>query len=229
MPPSDVQRIGNPRRIVRAHIQQHRQTLHRMDTRQRRIQRQLANRDPHAARALVAQPQNPLAIRHHDAAHAVISRMLQDRLHPRAIRIAQKHSPRPPPDLREALASLAHRRRIHHRQHLLDVARDQRIEQRLVHILQIAHERIARKIIRQRPKRPQPPLHLFVQRAHMRRQQPMQRELIALRLRKRRALVEHRRVQQPQPHQRSLDKLRRLARSCHPSILMNPALTESGV
>ena len=58
------------------------------------------------------------------------------------LRIADEQSARLAPDLAEALAALAHRRRIDDGQQLFDVVRDQRVEQGLVVVLQVAHQGI---------------------------------------------------------------------------------------
>ena len=109
--------------------------------------------------------------------------------------IAQEHAARLAPDLAEALAAFADRRRVDERQRLLDVPRDERVEQRLVHVLQIAQQRVALEIRVLGAQRLQPARHLLLERADMGRQQAMQVERVALALGERRALVQQRLAQ----------------------------------
>ena len=55
-PVADVQRIGEERRVVRAHVERDRQRQGRVDAAAAGVQGELADRDRHAAGALVAQP-----------------------------------------------------------------------------------------------------------------------------------------------------------------------------
>ena len=122
--------------------------------------------------------------------------------------VAQEDAARLAPDFAEALAAFADRRRIDQRQHVLRVPRDQRVEQRLVHVLQIAQEgRSARNRIPGARKRLQPPGHLLLQRADMRRQQAVQVERVALALGERRALVQKGLAQEVEPGQIDFNRI----------------------
>ena len=88
------------------------------------------------------------------------------------------------------LASLADGRRIDERQKLGEVACEQRVEQRLVGILQGAQEEIAFEIGLEFAQALQPALDLFVEGADMRRQQAMQVKFATLILGEGRPLVE---------------------------------------
>ena len=114
-----------------------------MNTRTGGVERQLANRDAHAARALVAQPQYPFAVADDDHLDPVIGGVGQNIADAVPVGIAQEQATRSPPDLAEPLAPFAHRRRIDQRQQLLQIARNQRVKQHLVRVLQLAQERIA--------------------------------------------------------------------------------------
>ena len=106
--------------------------------------------------------------------------------------IAQKQAARLAPDFGKALAAFAHRRRVDDGQQLLGVLGDQRIEQRLIAVLQVAHIAVFAEGGGTAVERAFAALALVFQRADVRRQQAVQREGIALRLRECRALVEAR-------------------------------------
>ena len=79
--PADINRIVEQRLAVRAHVEQNRQAVLRRNAAQRGVERHLADGNAHAAGALIAQPENPLAVRDHDAAHLVKARVGEDLLH----------------------------------------------------------------------------------------------------------------------------------------------------
>ena len=134
----------------------------------------------HAARALVAEPQNALSIAHHDAAHIVVALVRENLIDPVAIGIADEQSARPSPDFREALASFAHRRRVDNRQQLFGVVLDHRVEQRLVVVLKIAHVAVLAESRLARIEHALAAQPLILKRADMRRQQSVQPEDVAL-------------------------------------------------
>src|SRR4029450_10292341 len=105
--------------------------------------RELADRDAHAAGALVAEAENALAVAHHDRLDLVEARVRENILDPIAMRPAQEQATRLRPGLAEALAALADGRRVDQRQRLRQVPGDDRVEQRLVGVLQPAQEDIA--------------------------------------------------------------------------------------
>ena len=78
VPPADIERIAQPLLVVRADIEQHGQRLLRVNAGAGGIERQLADRDAHAARALIAQPQDALAVADDDHPHLVEMRIGQD-------------------------------------------------------------------------------------------------------------------------------------------------------
>ena len=75
---AEVERVGEQRRVVRADIERDRQGERRVDAAGRRVQRELADRDGHAARALVAQAQDPLVVGHDDQPHVLVRALAQD-------------------------------------------------------------------------------------------------------------------------------------------------------
>ena len=65
---AEVERVGQQRFVVRSRIDQHGKGELRRDAADRGVQRELADRDPHAVRAEVAETQDPFAAGNYDAA-----------------------------------------------------------------------------------------------------------------------------------------------------------------
>ena len=150
----------------------------------------------HAAGALIAKAEDALPIGNDDHLGVLEVRIGENVLQAFAMRNAEKQPPRPAEQPAEVLATCTHRRRVYGRQQLLDVAREQRVEQRLVGVLQVAEEREALQLGGEPAQGREPSRHLLLQRGDGRRQQPMQLELGALFVGERRALVEQRIGQQ---------------------------------
>ena len=113
--------------------------MFRRNAAQRGVERHFADGNAHAACALIAQAKNALAVADHNAAHIVVARVGENLLDAIVVGVADEEAARLAPDLGEALAALAHRRRVDNGQQFLDVVRDERVEQRLVVVLQVAH------------------------------------------------------------------------------------------
>ena len=94
--------------------------------------------------------------------------------------IAEEQSARLAPDLREALASLAHRGRVDDGQQLFNVVRDKGVEQGLVVVLQIAHQAVFAEGGSAMIERDLAPLALIFKAADVRRKQAVQAEGVAL-------------------------------------------------
>jgi hypothetical protein len=95
----------------------------------------------------------------------------------------------------EPLASRPHRGRVNDRQHRFEIARQQRIEEGLVGVLQIAQEDVLLDRIAEPVERLHPARDLFVERRHAGRQQAMQLERVSFSFGEGRALVQQRRRQ----------------------------------
>ena len=106
--------------------------------------------------------------------------------------IADEQPARLAPDFAEALAALAHGGCIDDRQQLLGVVRNQRVEQRLIVVLQVAHVAVLAKRRVARIEHALAPQALILKRADMGREQPVQSERIALVLSECSALVQPR-------------------------------------
>ena len=140
--PADIDRIIEQSVIVSAHIKQDRQAVFRRNPGQRGIERHFADGNSQPARALVSQSENALSVAHHDAAYIVIARVSEYLLDAILVGIAEEHPTRFAPYLAETLASFAYHRRIDNRQQLFNIVRNERVEKRLIVILQIAHQAV---------------------------------------------------------------------------------------
>jgi len=193
---ADVQRIVQQGLVVGADVEHDRQAAPRMQAGERRVQRELADWDPHAVRAEVAEPEDALAVGHHDhggLAARPVAHHLRDAA---AVLRRDEHAARAPVDVPVVLAGEADRRRVDDRHQLFRVLHDHPEEQRLVAVLQ----RLDEDVLRERRLQPvevlEHPLHLQFLRADVRRQQAAQAECIAFLFGERRALGELRVAQQ---------------------------------
>src|ERR1019366_7523374 len=130
--------------------------------------------------------------------------MLEDVANLMPVGVTEKESARPAPDLAETLASFADRGRVHQRHHLFDVAHQHGVKQGVVRVLQVPQIGIAPKISFTLAQRLQTPRRLVFKIANMRRQQSVEGEVGALRLRERSSLVEHGKVNQVETRQPGL-------------------------
>ena len=218
VPPADIERVLQALLVVRPYIEEDRQRLGRMDAGAGGVERQLADGNAHATGALVAETQDALAIADDDHAHPIEVRVGEDLAHAVLVGVAQEQSARLAPDLAEALTAFSDRGRVNERQQLLDVAHDQRVEQGLIDVLQIAQEGVALEIRLQAAQRLQSARYLDIQCADVRRQQAMQVKEVALGLGEGRPLVEQRPVDQIEADQVGFDRLVLFARRrCHAS------------
>jgi len=139
----------------------------RMDPAQRGVEGHFSNRDSHAPCALIAESQDSFAVADHDAFHTVVTMVTQDPIDTIFVRIAEEQTSRLSPDLTEALATLAHGWRVHQREHLFDIAHQERIEQRLIGILQFAEKGVFMEGVRLLPQGLHPALNLVLKVPHM--------------------------------------------------------------
>jgi hypothetical protein len=135
-PVAQVQGIREQRRVVRPDIERHGEGQRRMDPAGGRVQRELADRDGHAAGALVTETQDPLVVGHDDQPDVVERALAQDVGDPVDVGWGDPGAPSAPDDVAELLARPADRRRVHDRQELLEVLGQQPVEERRVPILQ---------------------------------------------------------------------------------------------
>ena len=118
-----------------------------MDATRRRVQRELADRDGHAARALVAEAQDPLVVGHHDQPDVLEWALAQDLRDAIDVIGGDPDAAGAPQDVAELLAGAPDRRRVDDRQELLEVLREQSIEQRRVAVLERGEPDVALQVV----------------------------------------------------------------------------------
>ena len=121
------------------------------------------------------------------------------------VRQAQKQAAGFAKNVAEKLAAETHRRRVDDGHHLLDVLRQQRVEQGLVGVLQAAQEDVLVQVAGLTAEGGQPALDLHVEGRDVRRQETVQVERIALVVGESRPLVQQRIVEEFVPAQRGFD------------------------
>src|SRR6516165_7086287 len=201
VPPSDINGIRDPLAIVGAGVEQNGQGRRRVQVGAGGIERELGDRNAHAARALIAETQYSLAVADDDRLDVVETGVGEDVRDMGALRPAEEQPARVVPGVAELLAALPNRRRIDERRHFAEVARQQRIEQCLVGVLQPAQEYVAVEVA----NRLEPSRELIVESTEMRRQQAVQSEGGALVVGKGRSLVQQRIGQQCRTFEIDLD------------------------
>src|SRR6185369_5631846 len=194
--PADIQRIVQQLLVVGADIENDRQRRRRMNPRAHRVQRQLADRDAHAADAEIAEPEDALAVGHDHDADVLRTEVRQCRVDGIALRIRDVQPARPAIDAAVRLARLADHRRVDDRHHLDQVFVEQPIERGLVAILQRDQVNVALEVGSLLAIVAVDARELHLRRRHAGRQQAGEAELAALGCREGRALVEERLVQQ---------------------------------
>ena len=122
--------------MVGAHVEADRQRLRGVDARRCDVERELADRDAHAARALVAEAEDALVVRHHDQAHVLVGVVGEHLAHAALVLGRDPEAARAPEDLAVLLARQPHRGRVDDRQELLEVVAEHPVEQVLVAVLQ---------------------------------------------------------------------------------------------
>ena len=197
VPPAKVHGVVEEFGVVGADVEQHRQGARRVDATQCRVQRQLADRDAHAADALVTQAENPLPVGDDDDVDLPPGPVVQDLRDAVAVGIGDEQPPRTAVDLAEALAGQPDGGGVQDRQHLLDVVRHQPVEQHLVSVLQRAQVNVPGDVGGLLPVGLVPAAHLLLQRLHHGRQQATQAQTGAFLLGEGGALVRQRVLQHP--------------------------------
>ncbi len=135
-PQPQVQRIVDQLLSVRAHVESHRQTARRVDSGARRVESELADRNAHAVRAEVAEPEDALAIGHHDHPDVLVRPVAEQLAHPAPVVARDEHPTRPAEDVTVLLAGAADGRGVDQRHQLFEMIDHHAVEQRLVPVLQ---------------------------------------------------------------------------------------------
>ena len=133
---AEVQRIGEQGRVVGADVERDRQGQRGMDAAGRRVQRELADRDGHAAGALVAEAQDALVVGHDDQPDVLVRALAQELRDPVDVGRRDPGAAGPPDDVAEFLAGPPDGRGVDDRQELVEVLGEEPVEQRRVAILE---------------------------------------------------------------------------------------------
>ena len=196
LPVADVVGIVQQRPVVGPDVERDRQAQRRVDPGAGGVERQLADGDPHATAALVAEAQDPLVVRHHDQPDVVLTGVGEELGDPIDVIGREPEAARPTHDVAVLLTGTAHDRRVHDGHELLEVLQQDPVEERLVAVLE--------------RREPDEPLEfvalaavlrdlegdLLFERSHARRQEPAEPEDLSLLLGERGVLVQQRLRQQ---------------------------------
>ena len=136
LPAAEVLRVAQQLLVVRADVEDDRERLRGRHAADERVERELADRDPEAADALVADAEDALAVRHDDDVHVRV-RAVAEELGDRVAHVeGDEEAARAPVDVAELLARLGDDGRVDDRHHLLDVREEEAVEEDLVRVLQ---------------------------------------------------------------------------------------------
>jgi hypothetical protein len=135
-PPAEIEGVVQERLVVRSDVEADRQRLRGVDARGGRVEGQLADRDPHAARALVTEAEDALVVGHDDEPHVRERRVAEDVVDPAPVGGRDPEPAGASEDVAELLAGPPDDRRVDDRQELLDVVHEKPVEQVLVAVLQ---------------------------------------------------------------------------------------------
>ena len=199
MTPAEVFRIVEPFGIVRSDIQDDRQRSCRMDAADQCVQRELPDRNAEAARALIADAQNALAVGYDDDVDVLIRAISQQRGDGVAERIGNKQSARPPIDVAELLTCQRNRWRVDNRRHFRNVVEKKPVKEDLVCVLQSPQVDMPLQVV-VFPLVGLISAHdLLIKRLDLRRKKTVQAKLGALRVAERRTFVQQRAIEEIHP------------------------------
>ena len=199
--PAHVQRVVEQRRAVRAHVERHGERHARVDPRRRGIQGQLADRDTHAAGALVAEAEDPLVVGHDDEPDLVPRRVAQDLRDVVHVVGGDPDAARATVQVAELLARTADGGRVDDGQQLLQVVEEDAVEQRLVAVLEGREADVPLEVVGLVADVLQLEADLLVDVDDARREEPAEAEGVALILGERGVLVEDGIGEQREPAQ----------------------------
>jgi hypothetical protein len=142
----EIERVVEQHLVVRANVQNDRQTVLRRHTGAGGIECELAERYAHPAGAEITQAKDALAVGHHDEAYILFRPVAEDLPDTTAGVDRQIHAARLTEYMSELLTRLPDRRRIDERQVRGRVGHHDRVEQRLVAGLQVCQNEILLQI-----------------------------------------------------------------------------------
>ncbi len=225
--PADVEVVAQQVLVVGADVEADRQRLRGVDPRGGHVERELADRDAHAARALVAEAEDALVVRHHDEAHVLVRGVGEHLGHAAPVLGRDPEAACAPEDPAVLLAGLAHGGRVDDRQELLEVVPEHLVEEVLVAVLEGGEADEALEGLGLAGDVAVGPAGLLLHRAHHVGEQALEPELAPLLAGERGGPVVHRVVEElrsAQPHLRPLAPVR----SAFPAIRLHSALLRAG-
>ncbi len=160
------------------------------------VQGELADRDPHAVRAEIAETQDALAVGDDDDADVAMGPILEDLPDVPTILERYVQSARAAENVAVLLAALADRRGVDDRHHVVEVVHHHAVEQALLAVLQREQVDVLLDVGRLALEVLQHPQRLFLLRRNAGGQEAAQAQRIALRLGEGGPLVQDRRLQQ---------------------------------
>ena len=178
--PADVQRVGEELLAVRAHVQRHGQGQAWVDPGGRRVERQLADRDAHPARTLVAEAEDPLVVGDDDQPDLVAGGMAEDLGHVVDVVGRDPDAARTAVEVAELLARAPDGRGVDDRQQLLEVVAEDAVEQCLVAVLERREADVPLEVVALAPDVLELEADLLVDVDDARRQEPTEAERVAL-------------------------------------------------
>ena len=133
---AEVERVIEQALVVGAAVQRHRQGQRRVHARAGAVQCQLADRDAHPARALIAQAEDPLVVGGNDQPDPFSSGVVQQLRDPVDVLGSDPQASRPAQDVAEPAAGLADCRGVDDRREFFQMVHEQPVKDRLVAVLQ---------------------------------------------------------------------------------------------
>ena len=179
-PMSEIERVGEERRVVRPDVERDRERQRRMDAAASGVEGELADRDRHAARALVAEAEDPFVVGHDDEPDVGIRSLAEEGRDAVDVGRRDPRAASPADDVAELLACPADRRRVDDRQELLEMFGHQSIEQRRVPVLERRHPDVSLERVILAAEVLELEVDLLLDRQHAIRQQAAQSEGVAL-------------------------------------------------
>ena len=196
VPPAHVHGVIQQLLVIGSHVQHDRQGIGRADTATGGVQGQFANGNAHATDALVSQPENALAVGHHNHFDPFLGGAAQQVVQVLAVRVGDKQAAMVAVNVGELLAGIPHGRGVDDREHFLQMVFQQSVKQGFIVVLDRPQCDVAVEIVLAEFVLFVGPLSLLLDGFHMLWQQADQVEIHALPVGKGTALIQQRHLQQ---------------------------------
>ena len=134
--PADVEVVSQQLLVVGADVEADGERLRGVDSRRGHVERELADRDAHASRPLVAEAEDALVVGDHDEPHVLEGGVGEHLGHAPLVLGCDPQAPRAPEDPAVLLAGLPHGGRVDDGEELLEVVAEHLVEEVLVAVLE---------------------------------------------------------------------------------------------